>query len=152
MWPLDGHFVASKHSPRKTSRENRRHHARSSLARWGGTGRLLLGDKHGCWSLQVVPPRLTSQHQDAGSASLPAGTSGQASSSPAQRGCCPCHVACPVPTVQQVVSYGGSGPKECDSSVGVLTPAWNTSYKGVCVVSRVQRSVRRMLFGLQNIG
>lgn len=47
MWPLDGHFVASKHSPRKTSRENRRHHARSSLARWGGTGRLLLGDKHG---------------------------------------------------------------------------------------------------------
>ena len=76
-----------------------------------------------------------------GSASLPAGTSGQASSSPAQRGCCPCHVACPVPTVQQVVSYGGGGPKECDSSVGVLTPAWNMSYKGVCMVSPVQRSV-----------
>lgn len=43
-------------------------------------------------------------------------------------------------------------PKECDSSVVVLTPACITSYKGVCVASPVQRSVRRMLFGLQNIG
>lgn len=103
-----------------------------------------------------MPPRLASKYQDAGSAS-------------AQRACLWGPRAKLVPhllketaalamwLVRYLLYNGWSAtvvvaPKECDSSVVVLTPACITSYKGVCVVSPVQRSVQRMLFGLQNIG